>query len=88
MGLWRNGPNLWILQCKNVDKITICKVKEQQPTVFFVLREWQNFVVEFSYNTPRARSSFNQQKEKCRQILKSDSHVQFSVGIHFTQCQS
>jgi hypothetical protein len=35
MGLWRNGHNMWILQRKNVDQITISKVEEQQPTIFF-----------------------------------------------------
>jgi hypothetical protein len=87
MGLWRNGHNMWILQHENVDQITIGKVDEQ-PTNFFVLREWQNFVVKSSCNTARARSSFNQQKEQCRQISKLDSHVQFGVGIHFARCQS
>jgi hypothetical protein len=55
---------------------------------FFVLRKWQSFVAKSSCNTVRAGSSFNQQREKCRQISKSDSHVQFNVGIHFTWCQS
>jgi hypothetical protein len=41
MGLWRNGHNMWILQRKNVDQRTIGKVEEQQPTIFFVLREWK-----------------------------------------------
>jgi hypothetical protein len=27
-------------------------------------------------------------KEKCHQISKSNSHVQFGVGIHFSRCQS
>jgi hypothetical protein len=40
MGLWRNGHNMWILQCENVDQRTIGKVEEQQPTIFSVLREW------------------------------------------------
>jgi hypothetical protein len=46
-----------------VDQRTIGKVNEQQPTIFFVLQEWQSFVVESSYNTTRAGSSFNQQRE-------------------------
>ncbi len=53
-----------------------------------MLREWQSSVAESSCNIARARSSFNQQKEKCCQILRSDSHVQFGVGIHFIWCQS
>jgi hypothetical protein len=48
MGLWRNGHNLWILQHKNVDQRTIGKVEQQQPTIFFVLREWQSSVAESS----------------------------------------
>jgi hypothetical protein len=71
--LWRNGHNLWILQRENVDQRMIGKVEQQQPVIFFVLREWQSFVAESSCNTARARSSFNQQREKCYQILKSDS---------------
>jgi hypothetical protein len=88
MGLWRNGHNMWILQRKNVDQRTINKVEEEPPTIFFVLRKWQSFVVEFSCNTAKARSSFNQQREQCRQISRSDLDVQFSAGIHFAQCQS
>ncbi len=88
MGLWRNGHNMSILQCENVDQRTIGKVEEQQPTIFSMLREWQSFVAESSCNTARAGSYFNQQKEQCRQILKSNSHVQFGVGIHFARCQS
>jgi len=79
---------MWILQCKNVGQRTISKVEQQQPTIFSMLQEWQSSVVESSCNTVRARSSFNQQRKKCCQISKSDSHVQFDVGIHFTQCQS
>jgi hypothetical protein len=63
MGLWRNGHNMWILQRENVDQRTIDKVDEQQPTIFFMLREWQSSIVESSYNTARAGSSFNQQRE-------------------------
>ncbi len=88
MGLWKNGHNMWILQRENVDQRTISKVNEQQPTIFSVLREWQSSIAESSYNTVRAGSSFNQQREQCRQISKSDSHVQFGVGIHFARCQS
>ncbi len=88
MGLWRNGHNMWILQCKNVDQRTVNKVEQQEPTIFFVLRKWQSFVTESSCNTARAGSSFNQQREQCRQISRLDSHVQFGVGIHFAQCQS
>jgi hypothetical protein len=88
MGLWRNGHNMWILQCRNVDQRTISKVDEQQPTIFSVLREWQRFVAKSSCNTVRAGSSFNQQREQCCQISRSDSHVQFGVGIHFARCQS
>jgi len=88
MGLWRNGHNMWVLHRKNVDQRTIDKVNEQQPTIFFVLREWQSFVAESSCNTTRAGSSFNQQREQCRQISRSDSHVQFGFGIHFTWCRS
>jgi hypothetical protein len=60
MGLWRNGHNMWILQHENVDQRTIGKVELQQPTIFFVLRQWQSFVTESSCNTARTRSSFNQ----------------------------
>jgi hypothetical protein len=88
MGLSRNGHNLWILQRENLDQRTIGKVKQQQPTFFFVLREWQSSVAESSYNTTKAKSSFYQQREKCHQILRSNSHVQFDVGIHFAWCQS
>jgi len=88
MGLWRNGHNMWILQCKNVDQRTVNKVEQQEPTIFFVLWKWQSFVTESSCNTARAGSSFNQQREQCRQISRLDSHVQFGVGIHFTRCQS
>ncbi len=84
MGLWRNGHNMWILQRKNVDQRTIGKV-EQPPTIFFVL---QSSVAESSCNTARAGSSFNQQREQCHQISRSDSHVQFGVGIHYAWCQS
>jgi hypothetical protein len=66
----------------------IGKVEEEPPTVFSVLREWQSFVAESSCNTARAGSSFNQQRKQCRQISRLDSHVQFSVGIHFARCQS
>jgi hypothetical protein len=58
MGLWKNGHNMWILQRKNVDQRTIDKVEEEPPIVFSVLREWQSSVVESSYNTARAGSSF------------------------------
>jgi len=34
----------------------IGKVEQQQPTVFYVLREWQSSVAESSCNTARARS--------------------------------
>jgi len=87
MGLWKNGHNMWILQRENVDQRTIGKVK-QPPTIFYVLREWQSSIVESSYNTARAGSSFNQQREQCHQISRSDSHVQLGVGIHFARCQS
>jgi hypothetical protein len=63
MGLWRNGHNMWILQRENVDQRMISKVELQQPTIFFVLREWQSFVAESSCNTARVGSSFNQQRE-------------------------
>jgi len=53
MGLWRNGHNMWILQHKNVDQRTIGKVELQQPIIFPVLREWQSFIAESSYNTTR-----------------------------------
>jgi len=88
MGLWRNGHHMWVLQRENVDQRTIGKVKEQQPTIFYVLRKWQSSVVESSCNIARARSSFKQQREQCRQISRSNSHVQFSVDIHFARCQS
>jgi hypothetical protein len=88
MGLWRFGHNMWILQRKNVDQRMINKVDKQQPTIFFVLREWQSSVAESSCNTARAGSSFNQQRKQCRQISRLDSHVQFDVGIHFARCQS
>jgi hypothetical protein len=48
----------------------IGKVEQHQPIVFSMLREWQSFIVESSYNTARAGSSFNQQREKCRQISR------------------
>ncbi len=86
MGLWRNGHNMWILQHENVNQRTIDKVDEQQPTIFSVLREWQSSIAESSCNTARAGSSFKQQREQCRQILRLDSHVQFGVGIHFVRC--
>jgi hypothetical protein len=41
----------------------IGKVEQQQPTIFFVLREWQSSVAESSCNTAKAGSSFNQQRE-------------------------
>ncbi len=78
---------MWILQHENVDQRMIGKV-EQPPTIFSVLREWQSSIAESSYNTARAGSSFNQQRKQCRQISRSDSHVQFGVGIHFAWCQS
>jgi len=71
-----------------VEQRTIGKVEQQQPTIFSVLREWQKYVVESSYNIAIIGNSFNQQKEQCRQISRLDSHVQFGVGIHFTRCQS
>ncbi len=46
-----------------MDKKTIGKVEQQQPTVFSVLREWQSSVVESSCNTVRA-GSFLTNKEK------------------------
>jgi len=73
-------------QRKNVDQRTIDKIDKQQPTIFSMLREWQSFVAESSCNIARAGSSFNQQREQCRQISRSDLHVQFGVGIHFAQC--
>jgi hypothetical protein len=88
MGLWRNGHSMWILQRKNVDQRMIDKVEEEPPIVFSVLRKWQSSVTESSYNTARARSSFNQQRKQCYQISRSDSHVQFGAGIHFPRCQS
>ncbi len=36
-----------------MDQRTIGKVELQQPTIFSVLREWQSFIAEFSYNTTR-----------------------------------
>jgi hypothetical protein len=53
---------MWILQRENVDHRTIGKV-EQPPTIFSVLREWQSSIAESSYNTAKAGSSFNQQRE-------------------------
>jgi hypothetical protein len=88
MGLWRNGDNLWILQCENEDQRTINKVEQQQPIVFFMFQEWQSSVTKSSYNIARIGSSFNQQREKCHQISRSDLHVQFGVSIHFVRCQS
>jgi hypothetical protein len=61
----------------------ISKVKQHQPIVFSVLQEWQSFVVEYSCNTAIVGSYFNQQREKCRQLLISNLHIQFGVGIHF-----
>jgi hypothetical protein len=88
MGLWKNGDNLWILQRENVDQRTISKIEQQQPIVFSMFREWQSSVTESSCNIARIGSSFNQQREKCHQISRSNSHVQFGVGIHFARCQS
>ncbi len=88
MGLWRNGHNMWILQCKNVDQRTIGKVEEEPLTVFSMLRERQSSVAESSCNIARAGSSFNQQREQCCQISRSDSHVQFGASIHFARCQN
>jgi hypothetical protein len=31
--LWRNGHNMWILQCKNVDQRTVDKVEQQELTI-------------------------------------------------------
>jgi hypothetical protein len=45
MGLWRNGHNMWILQRKNVDQITISKIDKQQPTIFSMFREWQGLLL-------------------------------------------
>jgi hypothetical protein len=55
------------LQRENVDQRTISKVELQQPTIFSVLQKWQSSVVESSCNTGRVGSSFNQQREQCRQ---------------------
>ncbi len=71
-----------------MDQRTIGKVEEKPPTIFSVLREWQSFVAKSSCNTARAGSSFNQQREQCRQILRSDLDVQFGASIHFARCQS
>jgi hypothetical protein len=79
---------MWILQRENVDQRMIGKVKLQQPTIFSVLREWQSFVAESSCNTSKVGNFFNQQREQCRQISRSDSHIQFGAGIHFAWCQS
>jgi hypothetical protein len=87
-GIVEKWIQMWILQCKNVDQRTIGKVDQQQPTILFVLQEWQSSIAESSCNTTRVGSSFNQQREQCRQISRSDSHVQFGVGIHFARCQS
>jgi hypothetical protein len=38
---------------------TIGKIEQQQPTIFYVLREWKNSVAKSSYNTTRVGSSFN-----------------------------
>jgi hypothetical protein len=51
---------MWILQRENVDQRMIGNVDKQQPTIFFMLREWQSSIAESSYNTARAQSSFNQ----------------------------
>ncbi len=77
---------MWIMQHENVDQRMIGKLNEQQPTIFSVLRKWQSSIAESSCNTARAGSSFNQQREQCRQISRSDLHVQFGVGIHFSRC--
>jgi len=53
---------MWILQRENVDQRMIAKLDKQQPTIFFVLREWQSSVAKSSCNTARTRS-FNQQRE-------------------------
>jgi hypothetical protein len=45
-----------------VEQRTIGKVEQQQPTIFSVLREWQKYVVESSYNIAIIGNSFNQQK--------------------------
>ncbi len=71
-----------------MDQRTIGKIEEEPPTIFSVLREWQSSIAESSCNIARAGSSFNQQKKQCRQISRSDLHVQFGAGIHFVRCQS
>jgi len=47
---------------------TIGKVELQQPTIFFLLQEWQSSIAKSSCNTARAGSSFNQQRCQCHQI--------------------
>jgi hypothetical protein len=83
MRLWKNGHNLWILQCENVDQTTIGKVEQQRPTIFFVLQEWQSFVAKSSCNTARAGSSFNQQRENAvkfqNQIYMYNSVLAFTL---------
>jgi hypothetical protein len=39
------------------------KNEQQQPTIFSMLQKWQSSIAESSYNTTRAGSSFNQQRE-------------------------
>jgi len=93
-----SAPGRW--DCGEMDTICgFCSAKmwikersatsiNNNPKFFSVLRERQSFVAESSCNTVRAGSSFNQQSEQCYQISRSDSHVQFGVGIHFARCQS
>jgi len=47
MGLWKNGHNLWILQCENADQGMIDKVEEQQPTIIFLLRNGKITLLSF-----------------------------------------
>jgi hypothetical protein len=89
-GRWDYGEMDTICGFYNVKmwiKERLAKSSNKNPQ-FSVLQKWQSFVAESSYNTARVGSSLNQQSEQCCQISKSDSHVQFVVGIHFPWCQS
>jgi hypothetical protein len=62
MGLWRNGHNMWILQCGNVDQRTISKVEQQEPTIFSVLRDGK-VVLSSLLATPQELEVFLTSKE-------------------------
>jgi hypothetical protein len=66
----------------------LAKLSNSNPQFFMCYKNGKVMLAESSYNTTRAGSSFNKQREKCRQISRSDLHVQFDVGVYFAWCQS